>query len=358
MWITMHGNAADIGRRSWTLLVLATALALSAGACKNADKPGAKDTSKPSGSSIERVEPGGSRTGDIIKTKTVSVDNCGGGGPISEALGAEETISVSIEKIDGQKISIGGGVTLEGFGSLNIGGEIARQYGLTYGQHTTVSDSRSVTVDAGKNVLYTVESRAHFDTGTVVVTDGHRTERFPYEILTKIDVVAKGTDQGCSFLGSLQGTWSLTAWRERPGDPTLGMSVRSGTLVIDSFGKASWELTLNSGGPSTGPTPGLRCLGEVDEHAKLMSGVTTRLVVAGEELTTDERDWGGNLLSLRYDALVAWCGWTFADRSYVHIYATLRSDYQLTLLTAGDQDRSRLLTMKNKAGTFTWTRAR
>jgi hypothetical protein len=336
-------------RGVWLCLVVASAMFVTA--CSKNDNGGSNSAR----GSIQRVDPSGSKVGETLKTTTVSVDNCGGAGPISQTLSSNETITVSIDKIDGQTLSATGTVNLGGFGTLGVGDEISKQYGLTYGQQHSVSDGQTVTVDAGKSVLYTVQTVARFETGTVIITDGSRTERFPYEILTGIQVVATGVDQGCSFLGQMKGRWTFREWSERPGPVTLGMSVVSGTLVVDDFGKAYWDLVLNSGAPpSSAPTPGLRCIGEVNETAKVLSGVTAALVVNGQSVHGDERDWDHNLESLRNDALVAWCGWTFGAQMFV--YDTTRSDYQLTLLTAGDAQKSRLLIMKNAAGTFTWVR--
>jgi hypothetical protein len=340
-------------------LSLIVPLPLVAFASCGGDNGGTSQPQPTNNASIERVAPSGTRTGEILSTKTVTVDNCYSSAKDEETLGAEETIKVSIEKIDDQTLSVGGTVNIGTFGSVNVGEEISSQYGVTYGEERKVSDSRTVTVEPGKSVVYKVEVRARYDTGRITITDGAHREEFPYEILTGVEVVANGTDQGCSFLGEMQGTWSLREWRERSGQVTLGMSVRKGSLVVDEFGHAYWDLELDSGRTqASGPVPGLRCVGELDETAKVLAGVTTSLKVNGAEVKGDQRDWDGNLRSLRNDALVAWCGWTFGQNSDLSVYDTTRSDYKVTLTTAGDQDHTLLLTMKNAAGTFTWERKR
>jgi hypothetical protein len=134
---------------------------------------------------------------------------------------------------------------------------------------------------------------------------------------------------------------------------TLGRSVRNGTLLIDEFGHAVWDLDLDSGMEEEF-TPGLRCVGIVDETAEFLEGVRGALNVAGETLRGDERAWNRNLLTLAEDVLLAWCGHVGSRDGELFIYelGLRRDDYALTLLEI-DADTS-VLSMKNVAGTFTW----
>lgn len=158
-----------------------------------------------------------------------------------------------------------------------------------------------------------------------------------------------------TFLEQLRGTWTLIDWRERPADPvTLGMDVLEGTLVFDSIGHAFWDLDLDDGGPAPAITPGVRCLGVVDQGSQALEGLPGRLVVDGEDLIGIDRDWTSNLLSLRGDASVAFCGWTFEPESNLFVYDTTSSAYALELSTAADDAQTLLLMMRNAAGTFTW----
>jgi hypothetical protein len=155
-----------------------------------------------------------------------------------------------------------------------------------------------------------------------------------------------------TFLGLLQGEWALETWQERPGPVTLNFHPLTGSLVIDEIGHAYWDLDLDDGGPEPQFTPGLRCLGVVDAAAETLSRWTGgRLTVNGEDLLGEERDWTSNLNSLRGDALLAFCGSAFPE-TQLFVYDTTQSDYALTITTAGDG--TRLLTMRNAAGTFTW----
>jgi hypothetical protein len=76
--------------------------------------------------------------------------------------------------------------------------------------------------------------------------------------------------------------------------------------------------------------------------------------VNGEDVMAEARDWTSNLNSLRGDALLAFCGSSFPETE-LFVYDTTQSDYTLTMTTAGDG--TRLLTMRNAAGTFTWRKA-
>ena len=161
-----------------------------------------------------------------------------------------------------------------------------------------------------------------------------------------------------TFLEKLRGSWTLMDWRERPPDPvTLGMDVLEGSLVVDAVGNAYWDLDLDDGGPSPPITPGVLCMGVVDQGSQELAGVPGRLVVDGQDLIGTERDWTNNLLSLRGDVGVAFCGRTVEPESNLFVYDTTFSAYGLEFSAAADDAQTLLLTMRNAAGTFTWRKA-
>lgn len=158
-----------------------------------------------------------------------------------------------------------------------------------------------------------------------------------------------------TFLGQLQGEWAFETWQERPGPVTLNFDPLTGSLVIDAIGHAYWDMELDDGSGAPQPTSGLRCLGLVDASAETLSRWTGgRLMVNGEDLIGEERNWTSNLNSLRGDALLAFCGSAFPETE-LFVYDTTQSDYTLTMTAAGDG--TRLLTMRNDAGTFAWRKA-
>jgi hypothetical protein len=155
-----------------------------------------------------------------------------------------------------------------------------------------------------------------------------------------------------TFLGQLQGAWTFETWQERPGPVTLNFEPLTGSLVIDAIGHAYWEMDLDDGSGAPQPTSGLRCLGVVDATAETLSRWTGGpLTVDGDDVMAEARDWTSNLNSLRGDTLLAFCGSAFPEVE-LFVYDTTQSDYTLTMTTAGDG--TRLLTMRNDAGTFTW----
>lgn len=161
--------------------------------------------------------------------------------------------------------------------------------------------------------------------------------------------------QESSFLGSLQGEWEFETWQERSGPVTLNFEPLAGSLVIDAIGHAYWDLDLDDGSGAPQPTSGLRCLGVVDAAAETLSRWTGGpLTVNGADVMAEARDWTSNLNSLRGDALLAFCGSAFPEIE-LFVYDTATSDYALTITTAGDG--TRLLTMRNAAGSFTWRKA-
>ncbi len=297
------------------------------------------------------------------------MDNCTGLGAITKTLFDDQTITVSIEQVDGSKVSAEGTVNIGAFGSVGLGAEIAKQYGLTYGASNTVHDGQEVTAPAGSRTEYVSETRKLYETGEITLAQTGTTQSFPYEILTGIKVNATSKDLGCpqtsesptaspsatptTFLGALQGRWKFQTWQERPGIKVLGMKPLDGTLVFDAFGHAYWDLTLDDGGPKPALTPAVRCVGAVDDAAETLAAWSGKLKVDGEDVIRTERDWTANLRSLAGDVETAFCGSTLQTLS---TYETTPSDYALRVTTAGDGS-TRVLTMRNDSGTFSWTQA-
>jgi hypothetical protein len=156
-----------------------------------------------------------------------------------------------------------------------------------------------------------------------------------------------------TFLEQLAGEWTFDTWQERPGPVTLNFEPLSGSLHVDAFGHAYWDLDLDDGGPPPPITPGLRCTGVVDTPTETLASWTGKLDVDGNDVITTERDWTSNLRSLPGDAHVAFCG-AAGFFPQLFVYDTDRSDYTLAISTAADAAKTRLLTMRNAAGTFTW----
>ncbi|HET7082734.1 MAG TPA: hypothetical protein VFJ00_03375 [Candidatus Limnocylindria bacterium] len=155
-----------------------------------------------------------------------------------------------------------------------------------------------------------------------------------------------------SFLGSLQGEWTFVTWQERSGPVVLFRKPLTGFLVFDAIGHAYWDMEIDDGSGAPQPTSGLRCLGVVDAAAETLSRWTGGpLTVNGEDVMAEARNWTSNMNSLRGDTLLAFCGSAFPEVE-LFVYDTTQSDYTLTMTTAADG--SRLLAMRNAAGTFTW----
>ena len=127
----------------------------------------------------------------------------------------------------------------------------------------------------------------------------------------------------------------------------------AGSLHVDGLGHAYWDLDLDDAGPTPPVTPGLRCPGIVDLPTETLGAWSGHLDVGGSDVIGTERDWTSNLQSLRGDAYVAYCG-AAPPGSQLFVYDTDRSDYALAISTAADPANTRLLTMRNAAGTFTW----
>jgi hypothetical protein len=169
---------------------------------------------------------------------------------------------------------------------------------------------------------------------------------------TPTDTQPPTESEAPTFLGSLQGEWTFVTWQERSGPVVLFRKPLTGFLVFDAIGHAYWDMEIDDGSGAPQPTSGLRCLGVVDAAAETLSRWTGGpLTVNGEDVMAEARNWTSNMNSLRGDTLLAFCGSAFPE-TQMFVYDTTLSDYKLTITTAGDG--TRLLTMRNAAGTFTW----
>jgi hypothetical protein len=144
------------------------------------------------------------------------------------------------------------------------------------------------------------------------------------------------TPRPLSAREQIAGTWHLDRWVEAAGPITLYIDLSDGTLDLGSAGEATWTMSIRERGEDPHPVPGLTCVGEVPLQAGSVNGIPGG----------NEKDWTGDLTSIRADLLLALCGWYFDGQTA-----------PFTLAHDGAVDHAATnLEMSNSKGKYVWSR--
>ena len=169
----------------------------------------------------------------VIDTETINQNNCGEGGPVSNVIERSRTIAHTASLGGSISVNASGEAGIPGVGTVQVGTEIAREYGDTYGEEETISRSLTVTAEQGTNIINEIEHFEIWRTGTISITDANQEVSYPYEFRTDFGIELKGrTYLDCPV---------LTATPTSTAPPTL-TPPPTATALVDAYG-GTW---LNS----------------------------------------------------------------------------------------------------------------
>jgi hypothetical protein len=96
-------------------------------------------------------------------------------------------------------VSANGDVGIPGIGSVGVGTEVARKYGVTYGQEQRLSRSVTVSAKEGTNMVHTIQQYEYWETGEVVISVGNQNLRLPYSFRRDfgIELVNSRNEDNC-----------------------------------------------------------------------------------------------------------------------------------------------------------------
>jgi hypothetical protein len=118
----------------------------------------------------------------VISIEVIPQPNCGGSSIASNAVERSHTIIHTMEVSGGVSVNASGGVGVPGVGEVQVGAEVAAEYGLTYGQQETLSHSLIVSAKEGTNMRHTIQQLEYWNAGEVLIAVGDsRLQPIPYK---------------------------------------------------------------------------------------------------------------------------------------------------------------------------------
>jgi hypothetical protein len=259
----------------------------------------------PSQATVE-VIPSGNPPEVVSRTEEVHLPNCEGGETIWKTIETSLSEQQSLNLGTDVTVSANGGVTIDGV-EVGVGAEVAKNYGVSYGQEKRNAETLKIEAAPGTSMVYPVEHYEVWESGRVILTVGGQKQDMQYRFRKAVGVRFAGsnTDEGCHFLGRIPGKYLLQSWREAPSDYTLYIDVTFGVLEIDKLGNASWNLVIQERGEKASPEPQIICKGAIDDVSQRVTGVDGGGTV----------NWTSDILSRREQVELAFCGWTYSQES-------------------------------------------
>ena len=108
----------------------------------------------------------------IISNEVIPQPNCGGTSTLSNTVERSHSVAHTLEVIGGASVNASGEVGVPGVAAVQVGAEVAAQYGLTYGQQETLSRSLTVAAKEGTNMRHTIQQVEYWETGEIVIAVG------------------------------------------------------------------------------------------------------------------------------------------------------------------------------------------
>ncbi len=194
----MDGKTREKTRagRSAIVLVAVTVTVAGCNVCGIQLPPGAEASPTPQVNARVDVVPSGKAADKRFTTiETVPEPNCAGSSQVSQTI--QRTISYTHAVELGKQVSVNanGTALIPGIGQVQVGGEISRHYNVTYGSEESVTESLTVSADAGTNMQHSVRYYELWETGTVKVTSEGKEFDAPYRLLRSKGVELQSSER-------------------------------------------------------------------------------------------------------------------------------------------------------------------
>ena len=130
----------------------------------------------------------------IISKESLPQQNCGGSSSVTNEQERSHTIQFTLDVKGGITVSGGGEAEIPGVGKVNVGVAVAGEYGVGYGESTSMSRKLSVSAREGTSVIHDIQQVEYWQTGNInVLIDGKVTASYPYQFRTDFGFELVGT---------------------------------------------------------------------------------------------------------------------------------------------------------------------
>ena len=147
---------------------------------------------------VQAVPSGNPPEKRIISTETISQNNCGGSTDVSNTIERSRSIVYTVEVGAEISVNASGSAGVPGVGQVQVGNEVAAQYGVTYGKEETISRSLTVAAKEGTNMLHTFQQVEYRETGELIIMAGEKTLSYSYSFRKDFGIeFVKSENVGC-----------------------------------------------------------------------------------------------------------------------------------------------------------------
>lgn len=206
----------------WSIFI-STLLLISCSGQDNTSDESSVDASLPSSSiAIEIV--GGINGTTIeyreIRTEQVPQRNCGGSAEVENVIERTQTIAHTIDVGAGFSVNASGSLGISGT-NVELGTEIASQFGYSYGVEESISRSLVVKARAGTNMRHELIQTEVWRVGDAIVTVNGQENMVPFSFRDDFSVeLGESVDLGCSEANQSVTAEPFPTDTETPHPPT------------------------------------------------------------------------------------------------------------------------------------------
>jgi hypothetical protein len=278
-------------------------------------------------------------------SNNIDIDNCDSNQPLPYNLEDKVSLSQTLSLERGWTVKPGLSVDVPGIGSIELGLELARKYGVSSKIDRETSQKLIQTVPPQTHIKYTVSVRETIAEGTVTITDGFlfwkKKETSGYSFVTKRDIGITPETISCFY-----GIWDYVAWDESPNRQGVGNVLyavqpvhiqRESELKVDEDGTVIWQYWLEPRGG--GGRTRLTCRGKLDDPLRLITLSNTNMFFPEHAWDISGRE--------REEFTYALCGEgiNYARGKSIRSYFRIRLNIE---------NQATILQMDNSEGTLRW----
>lgn len=117
----------------------------------------------------------------ILYEEQIGQNNCNGNEIVSSSVNRERSIMYALEMSGEITVDATGKIGGDPIGEIGLGVEVARKFGVLYGQEERLSRSMTVSAGAGTNMLHMIQQFEIWETGEATIKSGENTIKVPFK---------------------------------------------------------------------------------------------------------------------------------------------------------------------------------
>lgn len=125
----------------------------------------------------------------VVSKESLPQQNCGGSSMVTNEIERTRTIQFTLDVKGSITVDGGGEAEIPGVGKFNVGVAVAHEYGVGYGESTSMSRKIAVSARDGTSVVHNIQQVEYWQTGTIIVLlNGKTITSYPYQFRTDFNI--------------------------------------------------------------------------------------------------------------------------------------------------------------------------